>query len=125
VPSSFDPFGLQIWITPSANGGSPVWGSHPFPKTDRSWRFVTLASCFDSDDGALPIRSRVLGATLKVGEIVDYALGERRYGYLVPASGRSSQRARIGARDGPANKDVAILRITAIEDSELVMVDAP
>jgi hypothetical protein len=29
------------------------------------------------------------------------------------------------ARDGATTKDVAILRITAIEDSELVMVDAP
>ena len=29
---------FQILITPSANGGSPVWGSQPFPKADRSGR---------------------------------------------------------------------------------------
>jgi redox-sensitive bicupin YhaK (pirin superfamily) len=119
---------FQIWITPSANGGSPVWGSQPFPKADRSGRFVTLASGFDTDNGALPIRApaRVLGATLKVGETVEYALGERRHGYLVPASGAVEVNdMRIDARDGAAIKDVAILRITAIEDSELVMVDAP
>ena len=126
MPSSFDPFGLQIWITPSANGGSPVWGSQPFPKADGSGRFVTLASGFDTDDGALPIRARALGATLKVGETVDYALGERRHGYLVPASGAIEVNGvRIDARDGAAIKDVVIPRITAIEDSELVMVDAP
>jgi quercetin 2,3-dioxygenase len=119
---------FQIWITPSANGGSPVWGSQPFPKADRSGRFVTLASGFDTDNGALPIRApaRVLGATLKVGETVEYALGERRHGYLVPASGAVEVNdVRIDARDGAAIKDVAILSITAIEDSELVMVDAP
>ena len=119
---------FQIWIMPSANGGSPVWGSQPFPKADRSGRFVTLASGFDTDNDALPIRARarVLGATLKVGETVEYALGERRHGYLVPASGAVEVNGvRIDARDGAAIKDVAILRITAIEDSELVMVDAP
>ena len=32
---------------------------------------------------------------------------------------------RIDVRDGAAIKDVAVVRITAIEDSELVMVDVP
>ena len=119
---------FQIWIIPNSKGGSPAWGSQPFPKADRSGRFVTLASGFDNDNDALPIRARarVLGATLKVGESVEYALGERRHGYLVPASGAVEVNGmRINARDGAAIKDVAVVRITAIEDSELVMVDAP
>ena len=77
---------------------------------------------------ALPIRAdaRVLGATLKAGETVEYALGERRHGYLVPASGAVEVNGvRIEARDGAAITDVAVVRITAIEDSEVVMVDAP
>jgi quercetin 2,3-dioxygenase len=119
---------FQIWITPSSNGGSPAWGSQPFPKADRSGRLVTLASGFDSDHDALRIRARarVLCATLKRGETVEYALAERRHGYLVPASGAVEVNGvRIDARDGAAFKDVANIRITAIEDSELVMVDAP
>jgi len=119
---------FQIWITPSFNGGPPAWGSQPFPKADRSGRLVTLASGFDDDNDALPIRARarVLGATLKVGETVEYALGERRHGYLVPASGAVEVNGvRIDARDGAAIKDVAVVRIMAIEDSEVVMVDAP
>ena len=56
----------------------------------------------------------------------EHALGERRHGYLVPASGAVEVNGvRIDARDGAAIKDVALVRITAIEDSELVMVDAP
>jgi hypothetical protein len=119
---------FQIWITPSARGGSPAWGSQPFPKADRSGRFVTLASGFDDDDDALPIRAdaRVLGATLKAGQTTAYALGDGRHGYLVPASGAITVNGvRIDARDGAAIKDVADVTITAIEDSELVMVDAP
>jgi redox-sensitive bicupin YhaK (pirin superfamily) len=119
---------FQIWITPSARGGSPAWGSQPFPKADRSGRFVTLASGFATDMDALPIRApaRVLGATLKAGESVDYALGEQRHGYLVPASGVVEVNGvRIDARDGAAIKDVAVVRIAALQDSEIVMVDAP
>src|SRR6266702_1149197 len=119
---------FQIWIYPSYVGGSPAWGSRPFPKVDRSGRLVTLASGFDDDNDALPIRSRsgVLGATLKVGKTVEYALGEARHGYLVPAFGAVEVNGvRIDARDGAAIKDVPVVRITAMEDSEVVMVDAP
>ena len=68
----------------------------------------------------------MLGATLKTGETVEYALGEGRHGYLVPASGAVEVNGvKIDTRDGAAIKDVAAVRITAIADSELVMVDAP
>jgi redox-sensitive bicupin YhaK (pirin superfamily) len=113
---------------PTNRGGSPAWGSQPFPKGDRSGRFVTLASGFDEDTDALPIRAdaRVLGATLRAGESVDYALGAQRHGYLVPASGAVEvDGTRIDARDGAAIADAAVVRITAIEDSEVVMVDTP
>jgi redox-sensitive bicupin YhaK (pirin superfamily) len=49
---------FQIWITLTSEGGPPAWGSQPFPKADRSGRLVTLASRFDSDNDALPIRAR-------------------------------------------------------------------
>jgi len=119
---------FQIWIIPRFKGGSPAWGSQSFPKADRSGRFVTLASGFDNDKDALPIRARarVLGAMLKAGEAVEYALGDGRYGYLVPASGEVEVNGlRINARDGAAIKDVAVVRIAAIVDSDVVMVDAP
>ena len=119
---------FQIWIIPTQRGGSPAWGSQPFPKGDRSGRFVTLASGFDEDEEALPIRAdaRVLGATLKAGESVDYALGTDRHGYLVPAIGAVEVNGtRIEARDGAAIADAAVINVTAIEDSELVLVDTP
>jgi redox-sensitive bicupin YhaK (pirin superfamily) len=49
---------FQIWITPNSKCGLPAWGSQPFPKAERSGRLVTLASGFDSDNDALPIRAR-------------------------------------------------------------------
>ena len=120
---------FQIWIEPSRAGGQPSWGAKPFPKGDRSGRFVTLASGFDEDltAGALPIRAnaRVLGATLKAGESIDYEVAEGRHAYLVPATGGLDvDGVELGARDGGAIRGGGTIRITAREDSEIVMVDS-
>jgi quercetin 2,3-dioxygenase len=118
---------FQIWILPTKQGGQPAWGAKPFPKADRSGRFVTLASGFSNDNDALPIRAdaRVVGATLKAGESADYALGTSRRGYLVPAKGAVEVNGvRIEARDGAAISDVETVTVKALEDSEIVLVDA-
>jgi redox-sensitive bicupin YhaK (pirin superfamily) len=119
---------FQIWIKPTAVGGSPQWGTKPFPKQDRAGRLVTLASGYDSDLDALPLRAeaRVLGATLKRDQSVEYEVGERRYLYLVPAVGQVLVNGvEIDERDGAAIKDLRRLTITAMKDSEFVLVDAP
>jgi len=118
---------FQIWIEPNQRGVAPSWGARPFPKGDRSGRFVALASGFANDDDALPLRTdaRVLGATLKAGESTEYAIGKDRRGYLVPATGAIEiDGVRAYARDGVAIRDLDVLHIVALEDSELVLVDA-
>ncbi|MGB3864839.1 MAG: pirin family protein [Xanthobacteraceae bacterium] len=118
---------FQIWIEPDQDGGQPCWGAKPFPKGDRSGRFVTLASGLKGDADALPIRAdaRVVAATLKSGEVASYALGQGRSGYLVPATGAVEiNGVRADARDGVAIRDESTLTITALADSEVVLVDA-
>jgi quercetin 2,3-dioxygenase len=119
---------FQIWIEPSTEGGGqPTWGAKPFPKADRSGRLVTLASGFTEDGDALPIRARarVLGTTLKAGETAEYDADRARHIYLVPAAGSVKVNGvRVDARDGAAIRDEATLTITALEDTELVLVDA-
>ena len=118
---------FQIWIIPTRDGEEPSWGAKPFPKGDRSGQFVTLASGYENDNDALPIRTnaRVVGATLKAGETAEYPLGKDRKAYLVPAIGAVQiEDVRANARDGVAISDFDVLRVTAIEDSEIVLVDA-
>jgi redox-sensitive bicupin YhaK (pirin superfamily) len=118
---------FQIWIEPTARGGKPSWGAKPFPKADRSGRFVTLASGLANDEDALPIRTdaRVLGATIRAGERVTLALDPTRHAYLVPARGALEVGGvRIDARDGAAITDVSSVEIVALEDAEVVVVDA-
>ena len=118
---------FQIWIMPTRQGEKPSWGARPFPKDSRAGQFVVLASGFDGDGDALPIRTdaRVVGATLKAGETASYPIGSDRQGYLVPASGAIEVNGvRVQARDGAAVKNVDTLEVTALEDSEIVLVDA-
>lgn len=117
---------FQIWIEPREEGGAPSWGAKPFPKDDRSGRFVTLASGFEGDEGALPIRAdaRVLGATLKTGETLTHSVGEGRHAYLVPATGAITIDGEpLKARDG-AGLTGGTYTITALEDAEIVLVDS-
>jgi len=118
---------FQIWIEPTRRGEAPAWGAKPFPKGDRAGQFVVLASGFDEDTDALPIRTdaRVVAATLKAGETAEYPLGVNRRGYLVPATGEVEVNGvRLNTRDGAAIRDVEILTVTAVKDAELVLVDA-
>lgn len=119
---------FQIWIETNEKGGEPSWGAKPFPKAERSGQFVTLASGFAGDTDALPIRAeaRVLGATLKAGETAEYRLGTARHAYLVPATGSVEVNGvRVDPRDGAAIENETTLTVTAVEDTEIVLVDAP
>ena len=119
---------FQIWIIPQERGGDPDWGARQFPRGDRAGQFVPLASGVANDDEALPIRTdaRVLGATIKAGESVTYTpRTAERHLYLVPATGS----IRVGGIEAQARDGIAITKedsitIIALEDSELVLVDA-
>jgi quercetin 2,3-dioxygenase len=117
---------FQIWIEPNQSGLPPSWGSKPFPKGERAGTFVTLASGFAEDQDALSIRTpaRMAAATLQAGQSTEYSLGASRKAYLVAASGSIEVNGiSAQARDGVAVSDVEVIRVTAIEDSEIILVD--
>lgn len=116
---------FQIWIEPRKTGVTPWWGQKPFPKEDRDGQFVVLASGMGEAE-ALPIHAdaRVLGATLRAGDAIAHELPAGAKAYLVAAAGRFRVNGiEAHARDGVAIRDVLQLRIEAVEDSELVLVE--
>ncbi|MGV6988308.1 pirin family protein [Testudinibacter sp. P80/BLE/0925] len=119
---------FQIWILPTMASakGAPSWGTRPFPKTDRAGKFVVLASGIEGDD-ALPIRTnaRVLGATISAGNTVEYHFAAtQRYGYLVPAQGTVEiNGVKIEKGDGAAIHGESVIRVTALTNAEVVLVD--
>jgi len=118
---------FQIWILPTSRGNPPSWGQKPFPKAGRAGKFVTLASGIPGDGEALAIRSdaRVLGATLKAGSSATYETEAARHLYLVPADGAVEVNGvRLAPRDGAAITGETEITVKALEDAEIVLVDA-
>ena len=65
-----------------------------------------------------------MAANLKAGETAEYVLDKGRRAYLVPATGVIEVNGlRANARDGVAIADESVLRVQALEDSEIVLVD--
>jgi redox-sensitive bicupin YhaK (pirin superfamily) len=118
---------FQIWVLTDTPGAEPGWGAAQFPKADRSGRFVTLASGFDDDAGALRINSaaRVMGATLGVGATAELALDPSRHAYLVATGGAVEVNGvRADPRDGVAITGEEKVTVRALEEAEIVLVDA-
>lgn len=117
---------FQIWIMPDEKGLPPSWGTKPFPKEQRSGSFVTLASGLPGDTDALAIRAnaRLVAATLKAGQSTEYQIAPGRKVYLVPASGQIEINGVVAAAgDGVAISDETLLKVSAQQDSEIVLVD--
>jgi len=117
---------FQIWLEPRTQGGEPRWNSRRFPRADRSGRLVTLASGDSTDTDALFINSdaRVLGATMLAGETVVQDLSGGKRAYLVTTAGQVDLHGlRLVPRDGAVVTGEPQLTITAIEDTEIVLVE--
>jgi redox-sensitive bicupin YhaK (pirin superfamily) len=118
---------FQIWVETDKRGAQPSWGAMQFPKAARAGGFVTLASGFAEDEEALRINAaaRVMGATLSAGETAELALDPSRHAYLVAVGGAIEVNGRRAEpRDGVAITGEPAVTIRALEDAEIVLVDA-
>jgi quercetin 2,3-dioxygenase len=118
---------FQIWVQTDRRGAQPSWGAKPFPRHERDGEFVTLASGFDEDDEALRINAaaRVMGATLQAGESAELGLDPSRHVYLVAVNGPVEVNGvRAEPRDGVAITGEEKILIRAVDDAEIVVVDA-
>lgn len=124
----------QIWLRPRHAGGPPRWATRRFPREQRSGKFVVLASGYAEDlpgqagesEGALAINAdaRLLGATLRRGEAIEYALAPGSKAYIVTTLGRAAiNSALLAPRDGAALSDEEVLTITALDDTEIVLAE--
>lgn len=118
---------FQIWILPDRTGGEPNWDLREFPRGEHAGRWEILASGDPERDGGVPIYSdaRLLAATLSAGESVTYDTTPSRHQYLVITGGRVRVNGQeANPRDGIAITGEDTITVEAIEDCELVMVDA-
>ncbi len=118
---------FQIWIIPDRTGEAPAWGQREFPAQNRDGGFEILASGTPEADDALPIRTdaRVAAVTLAAGQSASWKTSKGRHQYLVAPKGRIAVNgAEAQPRDGIAVTDEKEIRVEALDDAEIVLVDA-
>jgi len=118
---------FQIWILPTRSGEAPGWGQREFPNASREGGFEVLASGTPEEDDALPIRTdaRALATTLQAGQSAVWKTDGSRHQYLVAPVGRISVNGHeANPRDGVAITGEDEITVLALEDAEVVMVDA-
>jgi redox-sensitive bicupin YhaK (pirin superfamily) len=118
---------FQIWIETDQAGVAPGWGQREFPRGERAGTWEVLASADPEGNGALAIHAdaRILAATLAAGQTASYSADPARHLYLVAPTGR----IRINGieaqpRDGVAITGETAFTVEAIDDAEVVLVDA-
>jgi redox-sensitive bicupin YhaK (pirin superfamily) len=118
---------FQIWILPDRQGEKPGWGQREFPKASREGGFEILASGTPEADDALPIRTdaKVAAATLDAGQKAIWQTSSDRHQYLVAPTGLIRVNGiEARSRDGVAVTGEDSITVEAIEDAEIVLVDA-
>ncbi len=118
---------FQIWILPNEQGEKPGWGQREFPKASREGGFEILASGTPEADHALPIRTdaKVAAATLTAGQKAIWQTSAERHQYLVAPTGTILVNGIVAAaRDGIAVTGEDTITVEAVQDAEIVLVDA-
>lgn len=118
---------FQIWIIPDRRGEAPAWGQREFPKAAREGGFEIVASGTPEADDALPIRTdaKVAAATLSAGQSATWRTSGERHQYLVAPDGRIRVNGVEAApRDGIAVTSEEEIVVEAIDDAQVVLVDA-
>ena len=118
---------FQIWIIPDRRGEAPGWGQREFPKANRDGGFEVLASGTPDADDALSIRTdaKVAAATLRAGQSASWATSAERHQYLVAPTGRIRVNGvEAQPRDGIAITGEGEIVVEALDDAEVVLVDA-
>lgn len=122
----------QIWIEPAVQGIEPRWETKSFPKGEASGKLIALASGRSKDEGALHIYqdAAILGATLHAEQEITHEMGKERQAYLTLARGSinledGEESVALTARDGAVLTDLEKIKITATQESEILIADVP
>lgn len=121
---------FQIWVEPDEIGHQPRWDQRSFDRDHASHGFVTLVSgrhgrehpdtLFIHQDAAF------MAAILEPGEEAELSLDAGRRAYLVPARGTVEVNGEHVPERGSAEiAGETQLRVTALEDVEVVVFDLP
>jgi hypothetical protein len=118
----------QVWIEPDEHELAPSYVDLIDPKGGETGVLTVLASGMDTRPGGADIRvdAAVLGADLKAGDSIEFAIRPGRQAYVVAAAGHLALNdAELRERDGAVISDLDMLTIRALKDSDVLVFDMP
>lgn len=125
-PSKSEPtHSLQIWIQPERDGLKPYYEQRMFPDEERRGRLRLVASR-DGSEGSVTVHQdvKLYDGLLAPGEEVSHTLGVGRHAWLQLVKGAVSVNGiALRAGDGAAASEENSLKISADEESEILLFD--
>jgi len=125
-PSKTDPVHLlQIWIQPAQRGITPVYAQKRFADDERHNRLRIVASP-DGADGSIRINqdASLFAINLDAGSNVSHEFAAGRHGWVQVIRGEMAVNdITLSAGDGAAISDERSIKITAVQDAELLLFD--
>ena len=118
----------QLWILPDTPSLDPSYVDLIGPKDGEAGRLCILASGMASRPGGAPIHqdAAVLGADLEIGHSVSVDLEPGRQAYVLAAHGLVSiDGVELALRNGAVVDDVEAFTITALDNSDVLVIDLP
>lgn len=124
--SQTDPLRLfQVWVVPEEPGFDPGYEDRDFSAEERENRLQLIVSK-DGREGSLRMHQDAdfYASRLASGAVVEHVLEPGRGAWLQLASGSVRVAdVELGAGDGAAIEHERTLRIEAVEDAELLLID--
>jgi len=115
----------QIWMFPDKNGHQPRYDQRNFSEAEKRGKLRLLVSP-DGRDGSLEIRqdNELYATVLKPGQGVKHELNPERHAYVQVVRGSVKLNGQaLETGDGAAISGEKTLRLTGIEDTEVLVFD--
>jgi redox-sensitive bicupin YhaK (pirin superfamily) len=117
---------IQFWILPSQEGLENSVQQRQYTVEDRTGRLLQIMGPAGEDGLDLAQDARTLVARLDAGQQAGHQLGQGRGGYLYVLDGELRLgKETLGAGDAAKLAGPEELRLTGIDDAELILIEVP
>jgi redox-sensitive bicupin YhaK (pirin superfamily) len=116
---------FQIWIMPNQKGGTPGYGQKSFEKDLNSKKMVLVVSQ-DGRDGSIEIKqdADLYISRLKKGDNLEFSVRPNRGVWVQVLKGQLTvNNKEVSSGDAVSLTEENLLKVTASEDSELMLFD--
>lgn len=117
---------FQIWMMPKQQNCLPFWRTTAFPPAQPNPEFSILASGFLGDSAPLTLNAdaRLVAISLREKQSAQYHFDTPRHAYLIASKGDFILNGHtVRAHDGVAIQDEHCLKLSALTDCDILLID--